>query len=197
MEINFKNINFSKHSLVRYFTRVKFILLTDLNYDRWKKEHEDDVKEAQKEIIDLLKESTFIKKGSYQTHKTVEYYVHFDKMLTFIIDNNTLITVYDIDYNLDNIGNKDMLNLFWKNLNRIKDEFESVILRNEEEKNDMNYDLKRISLSLIELDSKMQFLRESKKELEQRLESIKAEEKYYQDSIDSIAEKIVISRKYI
>ena len=32
----FKNINITKHAIVRYFNRVRGVMVTDINYDGWK-----------------------------------------------------------------------------------------------------------------------------------------------------------------
>ena len=59
---DFKNINITKHAIVRYFGRVRGVMVTDLNYDGWKNSHHNEVEEAKMELQGLLMTSDYITK---------------------------------------------------------------------------------------------------------------------------------------
>ncbi|WP_427043191.1 hypothetical protein HUW86_09720 [Fusobacterium sp. SB021] len=90
---DFKNINITKHAIVRYFGRVRGVMVTDLNYDGWKNSHHNEVEEAKIELQGLLMTSEYITTGTYGIHKKASYYIHKETLLTFVISENNLVTL--------------------------------------------------------------------------------------------------------
>lgn len=191
----FKNINITKHAIVRYFNRVRNIMVTDLNYDGWKNSHHNEVEEVKTELQGLLMTAEFITSGTYGIHRKASYYIHKETMLTFVISENNLVTLYKIDYGLDLIGNKEMLEVLNNNYKRLLDEEEELQKKNKKELQSLEYQEKILGFAIQEAETEVQKLRARKKELESKRAILRTSEQSIASKINITREKIILSKK--
>lgn len=191
----FKNINITKHAIVRYFNRVRNIMVTDLNYDGWKNSHHNEVEEVKTELQGLLMTAEFITSGTYGIHRKASYYIHKETMLTFVISENNLVTLYKIDYGLDLIGNKEMLEVLNNNYKRLLDEEEELQKKNKKELQSLECQEKMLGYAIQETEAELQSLRAKKKEMESKKAKLRAAEQSISVKINTAREKIILSKK--
>lgn len=191
----FKNINITKHAIVRYFNRVRNIMVTDINYDGWKNSHHNEVEEVKTELQGLLMTAEFITSGTYGIHRKASYYIHKETMLTFVIAENNLVTLYKIDYGLDLIGNKEMLEVLNNNYKRLLDEEEELQKKNKKELQSLECQEKMLGYAIQETEAELQSLRAKKKEMESKKAKLRAAEQSISAKINTAREKIILSKK--
>lgn len=191
----FKNINITKHAIVRYFNRVRGVMVTDINYDGWKNTHQDDIEEVNRELQGLLLTAEFITTGTYGIHKKASYYIQKETMLTFVISENNLVTLYKVDYGLDLIGNKEMLEVLINNYKRLLEEEENLQKKNQKEKQSLEYQEKMLGFAIQEAEAEVQKLRAKKKEIESKRATLRTSEQSIASKINTAREKIVLSKK--
>ncbi len=194
---DFKNINITKHAIARYFGRVRGVMVTDLNYDGWKNSHHNEVEEAKMELQGLLMTSDYITTGTYGIHKKASYYIHKETLLTFVISENNLVTLYKVDYGLDLIGNKEMLEVLTNNYKRLLEEEENLQEKNQKEKQSLEYQEKILGLAIQEAEAEVQRLRAKKKELESKRATLRTSEQSIASKINTAREKIILSKKVL
>lgn len=190
-----KSINITKHAITRYFSRIKGIIVTDSNYDTWKVSHMEEIEEAKKELQDLFNQSEYITTGIYGIHKKASFYILKEKMLTLIVNESNLVTLYKIDYGLDFIGNKEMIEVLYRNYKRLLLEEEAIQNSNKETAQKLEYEEKRLGLIIQEVEAELQRLRTNKKEIESKRGSLKALEQSIATKINTTREKIILSEK--
>lgn len=191
----FKNINITKHAIVRYFNRIQGIMVTDINYDGWKNTHQNDIEEVKRELERLLLTAEYITTGTYGIHKKASYYIQKETMIAFVISENNLVTLYKVDYGLDLIGNKEMLEVLTNNYKRLLEEEENLQEKNQKEKQSLEYQEKILGLAIQEAEAEVQKLRAKKKELESKRATLRTSEQSIASKINTAREKIVLSKK--
>ncbi len=191
----FKNVNITKHAIVRYFNRVRGVMVTDINYDGWKNTHQDDIEEVKRELQGLLLTAEYITTGTYGIHKKASYYIQKETMLTFVISENNLVTLYKVDYGLDLIGNKEMLEVLINNYKRLLEEEENLQKKNQKEKQSLEYQEKMLGFAIQEAEAEVQKLRAKKKEIESKRATLRTSEQSIASKINTAREKIVLSKK--
>lgn len=116
-------------------------------------------------------------------------------MLTFIVNESNLVTLYKIDYGLDFIGNKEMIEVLYRNYKRLLLEEEAIQNSNKETVQKLEYEEKRLGLIIQEVEAELQRLRSNKKEIESKRGSLKALEQSIATKINTTREKIILSKK--
>lgn len=81
-----KEINITKHALMRYASRVyKYQIINDRTFDIWKKQNEDKIERLETDLKIELGRLEYICTASYDTHKKAEFYINKDKMMTYVV----------------------------------------------------------------------------------------------------------------
>jgi hypothetical protein len=190
-----KEINITKHALMRYASRVyKYQIINDRTFDIWKKQNEDKIERLETDLKIELGRLEYICTASYDTHKKAEFYINKDKMMTYVVVGENLVTCYAIDYELDNEGNKSILEVLLNNLKRAKideDNFEDKYFK---ERDDLNRELELLKAETELLNSKLKTLREKQVKIEARQKEILGEQVEIRNIIKVAEEKIVRSK---
>lgn len=189
-------LNITKHAIVRYFNRIeKTYAVTDNNYENFRKEHEIEVKDAEKKIKELYihKDTIYITKGSYNSHKKAIYYLNKQERIIFVITDNTVITIYKVDFGLDEIGNTQILDVLLENLNRAYSEEEKFVLKQEEELKKLRFDEELINRELEEARSFEKKILAMKQEVEAKRKVIQNVQEELKNKIEKIKTRIIKS----
>lgn len=190
-----KEINITKHALMRYASRVHNAnIISDRTWDIWKKANEEKTQELEINLRIELGRLEYICTASYDKHKKAEFYINRDKMMTYVIVESNLVTCYSIDYDLDAEGNKAILNILLENLKRAKiteDNFEDNYFK---ERNNLKQEKELIQAEIELLNSKLKKLQEKRAGIESRQLEIIGEQEELKNIIKVAEEKIVRSK---
>jgi hypothetical protein len=190
-----KEINITKHALMRYASRVHNAnIVSDRTWDIWKKANEDKIQELETNLKIELGRLEYICTASYDKHKKAEFYINKDKMMTYVIVESSLVTCYPINYELDAEGNKAILNILLENLKRAKiaeDNFEDNYFK---EKDNLKQEKELIQAEIELLNSKLKKLQEKRAGIESRQLEIIGEQQELRNVIKVAEEKIVRSK---
>lgn len=189
-----KKLNITKHAIVRYFNRIdRTIAVTDKAYDIWKKDHDEDIKKAEEHIKLMLEGANFITSGNYNGHRRAEYYIYKEELVIFVVAESNLVTLYKVDYGLDQKGNKEMLEVLLKNLSRSYMEEEEFNLNKQEELRKLKYDDDILNRELEQIRAAERALLSKKQEINAKKKTIENKQEELKSRIESIREKIVKS----
>ena len=162
-----KEINITRHALMRYASRVyKYQIINDRTFDIWKKANEDKIEGLETDLKMEFQGTEYICTAAYDTHKKAEFYINKDKMMTYVVVGDNMVTCYPINYDLSDEGNKDDIN---KELGLLKAETEL-------------------------LNSKLKTLKEKQAKIEARQSEIAGEQIELRNIIRVAEEKIVRSK---
>lgn len=190
-----KEINITKHALMRYASRVyKYQIINDRTFDIWKKQNEDKVEGLEIDLKTEFQGTEYICTAAYDAHKKAEFYIHRDKMMTYVIVESSLVTCYPINYELDAEGNKAILNILLENLKRAKiaeDNFEDNYFK---EKDNLKQEKELIQAEIELLNSKLKKLQEKRAGIESRQLEIIGEQQELRNVIKVAEEKIIRSK---
>lgn len=190
-----KEINITKHALMRYASRVhKANIVSDRTWDIWKKANEEKIQELETNLKIELGRLEYICTASYDKHKKAEFYINKDKMMTYVIVEDNLVTCYPIDYGLDAEGNRAMLKVLLENLKRAEIEENNFEDKYFERKAEINNSLAVANAEIAELNKKIEKIKGNKALLEQELANIGLEYEDIKIVIDVAKEKIVRSK---
>lgn len=188
-------MNITKHALMRYASRVcKGHIINDRTWEQWKDIHRDEIPEIESKLKEELKSLEYITTAAYEHNKKAEFYINKNKMMTYVVSENNLITCYQIDYGLDEVGNKEILEVLLNNLSRalfIEENFEDM---NRSRKTEINNNLILVNAEIGELNKRLEKLKGNKTELEQSLKNINLEKEEIKQNIEVAREKIVRSK---
>lgn len=190
-----ENINLTKHGILRYLQRVKGVLVTDANYDQWKQSNQEFLEKVKKEIHLTFENSLYLTTGTYGIHKKAIYYINKELMIIFILDGKNMVTIYKIDFNLDEVGNKEMLDVLYSNYLRLLDEEEKVQAETEDYIKKLNQEIQLKGSEIQSLEAELHKIRTDKKELEARRENLKAITSNISQKIEGVKQKIILSKK--
>lgn len=110
-----KEINITKHALMRYASRVyKYQIINDRTFDIWKKANEDKIESLETDLKAEFQEAQYICTAAYDTHKKAEFYINKDKMMTYVVVGDNMVTCYPINYDLNDEGNRAILEVLLK-----------------------------------------------------------------------------------
>ena len=190
-----KEINITRHALMRYASRVyKYQIINDRTFDIWKKQNEDKVEGLEMDLKTEFQGTEYICTAAYDTHKKAEFYINKDKMMTYVVVGENMVTCYPINYELDAEGNKAILNILLENLKKAKiaeDNFEDNYFK---EKDNLKQEKELIQAEIELLNSKLKKLQEKRAGIESRQLEIIGEQQELRDIIKVAEEKIVRSK---
>lgn len=188
-------MNITKHALMRYASRVmKGHIINERTWDQWKERHKDELPEIEVKLKEELKNIEYITTAAYENNKKADFYINKDKMMTYVVFENNLITCYYIEYGLDEIGNKEILNALLNNLKRSLLAKESFEDNNREKRAELNNNLILINSEIYEINKRLERLKGNKLEIEQGLKNINLEFEEIKQNIEVASEKIVRSK---
>lgn len=191
-----KNTCISNHALMRYASRVfKELAATDKTWDQWKKHHLMEVLAIENEFRQELQELEYVGVAAYNNHSKADYYINRDKMMTYVVVGGTIVTCYPIDYGLDEEGNRDMLEVLLKNLERGKRAKEDYDLSKKEKRAELQSSLVIMNAEIQSMSSRLERMQSEKSILEKELKNVDLEGQELEDFIQVAHEKIVRSKK--
>lgn len=190
-----KNVNVTRHAIMRYAARVySGQIITERTFDIWRNNNEDKVVEIEKLIKEEYADSEYITTASYDKHRKAEFYVNEEKMMTYIVADNNIVTCYKIDFELDERGNKEIYMGFKNALKRALEEEENWDVTSGAKIALSKNDIKLKNSEIEELETKLNRLRAEKKMLEAEQEHLLATSRELKAKIYSIREKLVRSK---
>lgn len=191
-----KEINVTRHALMRYAARVyKAAGITDRTFDSWRKRHEQEAQELEKCLKLEFKQAEYVTTAQFEGHKKAEFYIRKDIMMTYVASGENLVTCYYIDFGLDDTGNREMLEVLFKNLRRAIEEEENFEKKNEERVAETKNSLSKVKADLAEYGAIINKLIEKQNIFENQLKLIELEKKELSETINNAREKIVRSKK--
>mgnify|MGYP003221081773 CR=1 FL=1 len=191
-----KEINVTRHALMRYAARVyKAAGITDRTFDSWRKRHEQEAQELEKCLKLEFKQAEYVTTAQFEGHKKAEFYIRKDIMMTYVASGENLVTCYYIDFGLDDTGNREMLEVLFKNLRRAIEEEENFERKNEERVAETKNSLSKVKADLAEYGAIINKLIEKQNIFENQLKLIELEKKELSETINNAREKIVRSKK--
>jgi hypothetical protein len=190
-----KEINITRHALMRYASRVyKYQIINDRTFDIWKKANEDKIEGLETDLKAEFQRTEYICTTAYDAHKKAEFYINKDKMMTYVVVAENMVTCYPINYDLSDEGNKAILNVLLDNLKRARideDNFEDKYFK---ERDDLNRELGLLKVETELLNSKLKTLKEKQIKIEARQNEIAGEQVELRNIIKVAEEKIVRSK---
>ena len=190
-----KEINITRHALMRYASRVyKYQIINDRTFDIWKKANEDKIEGLETDLKAEFQGAQYICTAAYDTHKKAEFYINKDKMMTYVVVGENMVTCYPINYDLSDEGNKAILNVLLDNLKKARideDNFEDKYFK---ERDDLNKELGLLKAETELLNSKLKKLQEKRAGIESRQLEIIGEQEELRNIIKVAEEKIVRSK---
>ena len=190
-----KEINITRHALMRYASRVyKYQIINDRTFDIWKKTNEDKIERLETDLKDEFQGTEYICTAAYDAHKKAEFYINKDKMMTYVVVGENMVTCYPINYDLSDEGNKAILNVLLDNLKKARineDNFEDKYFK---ERDDLNRELELLKAETELLNSKLKTLKEKQARVEARQNEIAGEQVEIRNIIKVAEEKIVRSK---
>lgn len=191
-----KEINVTRHALMRYAARVyKAAGITDRTFDSWRKRHEEEAQELEKCLKLEFQQAEYVTTAQFESHKKTEFYIRKDVMMTYVVSGENLVTCYYIDFGLDDVGNREMLEVLFKNLRRAIEEEENFERKNEERVAETKNSLSKVKADLAEYGAIINKLIEKQNIFENQLKLIELEKKELSETINNAREKIVRSKK--
>lgn len=190
-----KEINITRHALMRYASRVyKYQIINDRTFDVWKKANEDKIERLETDLKAEFQATEYICTAAYDAHKKGEFYINKDKMMTYVVVGENMVTCYPINYDLSDEGNKAILNVLLDNLKKARideDNFEDKYFK---ERDDLNRELGLLKVETELLNSKLKTLKEKQIKIEARQNEIVGEQVELRNIIRVAEEKIVRSK---
>lgn len=190
-----KEINITKHALMRYASRVHNAnIVSDRTWDIWKKANADKIEGLETDLKMEFQGTEYICTAAYDTHKKAEFYINKDKMMTYVVVGENMVTCYPINYELDAEGNKAILNILLENLKRAKiaeDNFEDNYFK---ERDNLKQEKELIQAEIELLNSKLKKLQEKRAGIESKQLEIIGEQQELRNVIKVAEEKIVRSK---
>lgn len=189
------NKNITSHALMRYASRVKKgHVINERTWEQWKKNHIEELPEIERQLKEEIYKAIFIANAAYDGNKKADFYINEEKMMTYVIIGDNLVTCYYIDFGLDITGNKEMLQVLIDNLERSIQAEENFEIKNSDRKKEAEDELAVVNAEIKELNAKLERARGQKNKLEQELKNIELEHKELKEVIETAREKIVRSK---
>ena len=96
-----EKINISKHALTRFASKVhNKQIISDKSFEEWKKLNEDNLEELEKDLRNEYQQSKYISTSSYDNLEKGDFFINKEAMMTFLVNNDEMITCYPIDFEL-------------------------------------------------------------------------------------------------
>ncbi len=115
--------------------------------------------------------------------------------MTYVASGENLVTCYYIDFGLDATGNREMLEVLFKNLHRAIEEEENFEKENEEKIALLENSLAKVKADIAEYEAILAKLKEKKEIFEKERKLVDLERIELSETINNTREKIVRSKK--
>ena len=190
-----EKINISKHTLMRFASKVyKNQITNEKTFEEWKKSNEDKLEELEKDLRNEYQQSKYISTSSYDNLEKVDFFINRETMMTFLVNENEMITCYPIDFELDRDGNVSILNVLLENLERAKEAEANFEEDHFYTKENLNRELEVVLAEMDSLNSKLKTLNEKKAVIEAKKAELIAEHSELK-TLKKVAEEKIIKSK--
>ena len=190
-----EKINISKHALMRFTSKVhNKQIISDKSFEEWKKLNEDKLEELEKDLRNEYQQSKYISTSSYDDLEKVDFFINKEAMMTFLVNNDEMITYYPIDFELDHDGNVSILNVLLENLERAKEAEANFDEEHFYIKENLNRELEVVLAEMDLLNSKLKTLNEKKAVIEAKKAELIAEHLELK-TLKKVAEEKIIKSK--
>ena len=190
-----EKINISKHALMRFASKVhNKQIISDKSFEEWKKLNEDKLEELEKDLRNEYQQSKYISTSSYDNLEKVDFFINKEAMMTFLVNENEIITCYPIDFELDHDGNVSILNVLLENLERAKEAEANFEEEHFYIKENLNRELEVVLAEMDLLNSKLKTLNEKKAVIEAKKAKLIAEYSELK-TLKKVAEEKIIKSK--
>lgn len=187
--------NITNHALMRYCSRVcKGYVINDRTWEQWKKNHASEITEIERQLKEEMHKATFISNAAYDGNRKADFYINEEKLMTYVVVGENLVTCYYIDYGLDEIGNRAILKAFLDNLERSLEAEENYENATKENREKAIAELSIVEAEIKELNAKLERARGQKNKLDQEIKNIDLAHKELFEIIATSKEKIVRSK---
>ena len=190
-----EKININKHALMRFASKVHKNQITNVKtFDEWKKSNEDKLEDLEKDLRNEYQQSKYISTSSYDNLEKVDFFINKEAMMTFLVNENEMITCYPIDFELDHDGNVSILNVLLENLERAKEAEANFEEDHFYIKENLNRELEVVLVEMDSLNSKLKTLNEKKAVIEAKKAELIAEHSELK-TLKKVAEEKIIKSK--
>ncbi len=190
-----EKINISKQALMRFTSKVhNKQIISDKSFEEWKKLNEDKLEELEKDLRNEYQQSKYISTSSYDNLEKVDFFINKEAMMTFLVNNDEMITCYPIDFELDHDGNVSILNVLLENLERAKEAEANFEEEHFYIKENLNRELEVVLAEMDLLNSKLKTLNEKKAVIETKKAELIAEHLELK-TLKKVAEEKIIKSK--
>ena len=190
-----EKINISKHALMRFASKVhNKQIISDKSFEEWKKLNEDKLEELEKDLRNEYQQSKYISTSSYDNFEKVDFFINKEAMMTFLVNNDEMITCYPIDFELDHDGNVSILNVLLENLERAKEAEANFEEDHFYIKENLNRELEVVLAEMDLLNSKLKTLNEKKAIIEAKKTELIAKHSELK-TLKKVAEEKIIKSK--
>lgn len=187
--------NITNHALMRYCSRVcKGHVINDRTWEQWKKNHASEIAEIERQLKEEMHKAVFITNAAYDGNRKADFYINEEKLMTYVVVGENLVTCYQIDYGLDEIGNRAILKVFLDNLERSLEAEENYENATKENREKSIAELSIVEAEIKELNAKLERARGQKNKLDQEIKNIDLAHKELFEIIATSKEKIVRSK---
>ena len=190
-----EKINISKHALMRFASKAhKNQITNEKTFEEWKKSNEDKLEDLEKDLRNEYQQSKYISTSSYDNLEKVDFFINKEAMMTFLVNENEIITCYPIDFELDHDGNVSILNVLLENLERAKEAEANFEEEHFYIKENLNRELEVVLAEMDLLNSKLKTLNEKKAIIEAKKAELIAEHSELK-TLKKVAEEKIIKSK--
>ena len=190
-----EKINITKHALMRFTSKVhKNQVTNDKAFEEWKNLNKDKLEKLEKTLKNEYQDSEYISTSSYNNHEKVDFFINKEAMMTFLVNEDEMITCYPIDFELDKDGNVSILNVLLENLKRVKEAEENFEEDHFYIKENLNRELEVVLAEMDLLNAKLKTLNEKKAVIEAKKAELLAEHSELK-TLRKVAEQKIIKSK--
>ncbi|MDK4524983.1 hypothetical protein [Fusobacterium necrophorum] len=189
-------MNITKHAMIRYLSRIKKVpeIINEQTYDTWKRNNESIIKEAEVEIQNLFSSASFFTKGQFGNNKEADFYLLKSEMLIFVIQKDSILTCYEISYDIDHKGNKEIFKAYLRSLQRLENKQEELLNKNKQEKTELTNEITNLNIKIEELKTKIKYFEETKELLNQQIKLLTLTEEEISEQIHNAKDRIIRSK---
>jgi hypothetical protein len=193
-------LNITIHAEYRYASRI-LNENSEKNEDQFRKLLKEDTNYKEK-LDNLINEefvnSTFLTYDTFGKYEETNFYINNDTMTIYVSDKekSTILSCYKVDFDLSDDGNREFLNLLYKELELSQ---RRVDINNDElleRENQINFSLQSYEREMKELESRIRIIKDSIQNFNDRLGLIKKEKESLSYNVKNTLSKIIYSYGY-
>jgi cell division protein FtsB len=169
--------------------------------DQFRKLLKDDTNYKEKldsSINEEFSHSTFLTYDTFGKYDETNFFINNDTMTIYVSDKekSTILSCYKVDFDLSEDGNREFLNLLYKELELSQ---RKVDINNDElleRENQINFSLQSYEREMKELESRIKIIKDSIQNFNDRLGLIKKEKESLNYNVKNTLSKIIYSYGY-